>query len=111
MSKEKNVSESSIERYLVTQTKKIGGKSVKMVPTFENGIPDRQILYQGRTIFVELKKEGEKPAKLQVAFMQELNKHGFETRVIDSKELVDQLIRDLIDENGKRPLPASTRRS
>ncbi len=103
--------ESTLEKYLTKKVKDIGGKAVKMVPTFENGIPDRQVLYQGRTIFVELKKGGEKPAKLQVAFMQELNKHGFETRVIDSKELVDQLIRDLIDENGKRPLPASTRRS
>ena len=100
--------ESTLEKYLVKKVKNIGGKAVKMVPTFENGIPDRQVLYQGRTIFVELKKEGEKPAKLQVAFMRELNKHGFETRVIDSKELVDQLIRDLIDETGKRPLPAPT---
>jgi len=93
---------------LVTKIKSIGGKAVKMVPTFGNGIPDRQVLYKGRTIFVELKKEGEKPAKLQVAFMKELNKHGFETRVIDTKEQVNRLISDLINETGERPLPAPT---
>lgn len=100
--------ESTLEKYLTKKVKDIGGKAVKMVPTFENGIPDRQVLYKGRTIFVELKKEGGKPAKLQVAFMKELNKHGFETRVIDTKEQVNQLISDLINETGERPLPAPT---
>lgn len=87
--------EKQIENYLVNQIKKIGGKCIKMIPTFENGIPDRQILYKGRAIFVELKKEGEKAAPLQVAYMRELEKAGFETRVIDSTGQVDELINEL----------------
>lgn len=89
--------ESKIESYLVQQVKKIGGKAIKMVPTFENGIPDRQVLFKGRTIFVELKRSGEKPRPLQIEFMKQLEAHGFETRVIDSREQVDSLIENLLN--------------
>lgn len=87
--------EKAIEDYLKKRVREIGGKCIKMLPTFESGIPDRQILYKGRVVFVELKKEGKEARPLQVVYMQELNKHGFETRVIDTKEQVDELINAL----------------
>ena len=87
--------EKAIEDYLKKRVREIGGKCIKMLPTFESGIPDRQILYKGRAVFVELKKEGKEARPLQVVYMQELNKHGFETRVIDTKEQIDQLIKAL----------------
>jgi hypothetical protein len=87
--------EKAIEDYLKKRVREIGGKCIKMLPTFESGIPDRQILYRGRAVFVELKKEGKEARPLQVVYMQELNKHGFETRVIDTKEQVDELINAL----------------
>lgn len=87
--------ESPIERYLVAQVKKIGGKAIKMLPTYENGMPDRQVLYEGRAVFVELKATGKKPRALQVAFSKELAKVGFEVIVIDSKQGVDALVADL----------------
>lgn len=87
--------ESKIEKYLVKQVEAIGGKAYKMLPTFDAGIPDRLVLHKGRTVFVELKAPGEKPAKLQVNFLAELEKMEHETRVIDSLEGVDKLIVDL----------------
>lgn len=87
--------EKKIETYLVQRVKALGGMCIKMVPTFENGIPDRQVLYKGRTIFVELKSTGKKPRKNQIAYMQELEKAGFETLVIDSYTGVDAFIFDL----------------
>lgn len=90
--------EKAIEDYLKKRVREIGGKCIKMLPTFESGIPDRQVLYKGRVIFVELKKADKEPRKLQAVFMKELNKNGFETRVIDCKEEVDNLIHDL--QNG-----------
>jgi hypothetical protein len=87
--------EKAIEDYLKKRVREIGGKCIKMLPTFESGIPDRQILYKGRVVFVELKKEGKEARPLQVVYMQELNKQGFETRVIDTKEQIDQLIKAL----------------
>jgi hypothetical protein len=98
--------EKHIEAALVSRVKKIGGKCIKMLPTFEAGIPDRQVLYQGRAVFVELKAKGKRPSKLQVNFMKELKLAGFECRVIDSMEGVNQLISDLVNEKRSRPIPA-----
>jgi len=91
----KPIPESKIENYLKKRVEKIGGKCFKMIPTYNNGMPDRQVLYKGRVIFVEVKKATKTPRKLQAVFMKELNKNGFETRVIDCKEEVDELINDL----------------
>jgi hypothetical protein len=93
--KTKTPAEKTIENYLKKRVREIGGKCIKMIPTYENGIPDRQVLYKGRAIFVELKKQGKEARPLQVVYMQELNKQGFETRVIDTKEQIDQLIKAL----------------
>lgn len=87
--------EKNVEAYLVKQVKAIGGKAIKMLPTFEAGIPDRCVLHNGRTVFVELKKPGAEPRPLQVNFMAELNKMNHETRVIDSYAGVDELIKEL----------------
>ena len=89
-------SEKQIEQYLVKSIKQIGGMCIKMVPTYENGIPDRQVLYQGKSVFVELKAPGKKAAQLQVEYMKELEKAGFRTIVIDSKAGVDDFIHSLI---------------
>jgi hypothetical protein len=98
--------EKLLEANLTARVKKIGGKCIKMVPTFEAGIPDRQVLYKGRAVFVELKAMGKRPRKLQVNYMKELELAGFECRVIDSMEGVNQLISDLVNENRSRPIPA-----
>lgn len=92
--------EKVVEAYLRKRVKQIGGKCIKMVPTYENGIPDRQVLYKGLTVFVELKKEKENPRPLQVAYMNELEAQGFQTRIIRTKEEVEQLITFLVNAQG-----------
>jgi hypothetical protein len=98
--------EKHLEAVLVSRVKKIGGKCIKMVPTFEAGIPDRQVLYKGRAVFVELKAKGKKPRKLQINYMKELELAGFEVRVIDSMQGVNALIDELVNEKRSRPIPA-----
>jgi len=90
------MTEREIEQYLVKQIKKIGGKAIKMVPLHETGIPDRLVLYKGVAIFVELKAPGKKPRAIQVAYMKELNQYGFTALVIDSKEGVNEFVKQLI---------------
>jgi len=70
---------------------------VKLVPTYEAGIPDRLVLYKSCAVFVELKKPGEKPRKLQLAYMQQLERLGFECCVVDSYDGVDGLIHKLLE--------------
>jgi hypothetical protein len=91
-----NELEKNLERYLVNRVKQFGGKCIKMVPTYENGIPDRLVCLRGRTVFVELKRKGEKPRALQVQYMEELKAAGQEVAVIDSREQVEQLIADIL---------------
>lgn len=78
--------ESSIERYFVQQCKYRGMKVIKMVPTFEMGIPDRQVLWKGVSGFAEIKAPGKKPRANQVAYMKALSDAGFYTGVVDSRE-------------------------
>lgn len=89
------MNESKIEKYLVDRVKALGGKAIKMIPTYENGIPDRQVLLGGKTFFVELKKEGQNPDPLQVAYMKELERMGFNTFVLDSINAVDSFMSEI----------------
>ncbi len=97
--------EKSVERYLVNEVKVIGGKCIKLLPTFENGIPDRLVLYEGLAVFVELKRKDRIPDKLQLVYHKNLLKVGFQTRIIDDRQQVDQLISELVHENRKRSIP------
>lgn len=84
--------ETTVEQYLVSEVKRIGGKALKMVPTYQAGIPDRLVLYKGQSIFVELKAPGKSRSAVQVIFTQELADYGFEAQLIDSKTGVDSFI-------------------
>lgn len=85
--------ESRIEKRLIKEIEKIGGKALKFVSPGVSGVPDRIVLLpRGRVIFVELKAPGEKPEPLQVYRAEQLRKLGFEVKVIDSIEDIMQLI-------------------
>ncbi|GAK08987.1 VRR-NUC domain-containing protein [Geomicrobium sp. JCM 19038] len=63
-------------------------------------MPDRIVLLPGNvTIFVELKAPGKKPSKLQEATHRRIRNLGHEVLVIDSKEGVDQFIKERCDEH------------
>lgn len=87
--------ESTIEKYLISQCKKHDVFCLKN--TGMNGIPDRLLLKHGRYIFVELKRPGGKPRELQIAKMDELRRHEAEVIVVDSKEKVDAVVKDICD--------------
>jgi hypothetical protein len=87
-----SMTEAHIERILVKEVKALGGKAVKMIPTYEAGIPDRLVLFRGYAIFVELKRAGLKPKALQLRYMEELNRMGFHTEVIDSVEKIKEFL-------------------
>ena len=89
--------ESEIEKYLCKKVKEqLHGRAFKFVSPGFNGVPDRIVLVpMGRIYFVELKAPGKKMRKLQEWVAWELIKLGFEHRVIDTKEKVDEFIRQV----------------
>lgn len=88
--------ESYIESKFVRMCKEQGIKTMKMIPTYEAGIPDRQALYAGVSGFAEIKALGKKPRPLQLKYLSELKKAGFYVGVIDSEESAENWIREFL---------------
>lgn len=87
------VSEKSIERYLVDQAKKLGLPCLKYSNPNMAGYPDRLlVLPDGQVLWVELKSRGRKPTKLQQMRMAELSGLRHSVKVIDNRADVDALM-------------------
>lgn len=86
--------ESKIEQYLIAQwNKRTKGEAIKFVPLFFAGFPDRICLAKPAIIvFVELKKEGKQPRKLQEKVHRWLRGMLFRVEVIDTEADVDAFI-------------------
>lgn len=89
--------ERSVETYLREQVRRAGGIAYKWVSPGNNGVPDRIVIMPGgRVVFVELKATGRKPTQLQQYQHERLRALGCDVRVIDSREGVDELMREMI---------------
>ena len=88
--------ESKIERELRLQVKAIGGKAYKFSSPGNNGVPDRIVICKGKCYFVELKKPGEDLTPRQKVVKKHFKKLGFEVYKIDSVELVDKFISEVL---------------
>jgi len=88
--------ERSIEIYLRDRVREVGGWAPKWTSPGNSGVPDRIVIAPGgRVVFVELKAPGRKPTQLQLVQQGRLRALGCDVRVIDSREGVDELIREL----------------
>jgi hypothetical protein len=87
--------EKQIENYLRLEIKKIGGLALKFTSPNFSGVPDRIILYKGKTFFVEVKDEGKKLRPRQEFVKRQFEALGFQVLIIDSKEKIKKLINDL----------------
>ena len=88
--------ESKIERELRLQVKAIGGKAYKFSSPGNNGVPDRIVICKGKCYFVELKKPGEDLTPRQKVVKKHFKKLGFEVYKIDSVELIDKFISEVL---------------
>lgn len=69
--------EKEIEKLLVSEVRKAGGKAYKWVSPGNAGVPDRIVIFPGRApVFVELKAEGGRLTKLQRAQLRKLEELG-----------------------------------
>jgi hypothetical protein len=85
--------EIEVEDYLVEQAKAIGGEVRKLRWIGRNGAPDRVIMFEGKTIWVELKRPGTKRANPhQIREHERMRRAGQTVVLIDSFEGVDKLI-------------------
>ncbi len=88
--------ESTIERRLVKAVKAAGGLCYKFVSPGNPGVPDRiVILPDGRTIFVELKTEVGRLAKIQKWQHDELRRRGADVRTLKGADAVDAFVKEV----------------
>ncbi|MFR1104059.1 MAG: VRR-NUC domain-containing protein [Acutalibacteraceae bacterium] len=91
-----NLKESQIERNMVKRVRERGGLCYKFQSPGNPGVPDRIILTrEGHTVYVELKTEIGRLAKIQVWQIGEMRKRGADVRVVrgadEMRALVDEL--------------------
>lgn len=60
------------------------------------GVPDRIVVLNGHTVFVELKAPGGKPRPLQTARIAQLRAAGAQVHVVDTEEGAAALVSDLM---------------
>ena len=76
--------------------KEQGGLCLKFSSHTETGYPDRLLLLPGgRMAWVELKSRGRKPRRIQELRMESLRGLGFRVYVADSREKVEEIMRDM----------------
>lgn len=88
--------ESQIESYLVREVKKHGGLCFKFVSPGNPGVPDRIVITPaGKTVFVELKTDAGRLAKVQKWQRNELEKRGADVRVLFGIDAVKDFLREV----------------
>ena len=84
--------ESEIQKFTIKLLESKGWLVVKIIQTSKNGWPDLQAIKNGITIYIECKRQGEIPAKLQIFRHEQIEKAGATVLVIDSKEKAKEII-------------------
>lgn len=88
--------ESAIEARLVREVKKRGGLCYKFVSPGNPGVPDRiVILPGGRTVYVELKTEIGRLAKIQHWQIEEITARGADVRVLKGLDQVLAFLKEV----------------
>lgn len=91
--------ERDVEAWLRKQIEKLGGKALKFSSPGNNGVPDRiAILPGGRIWFIELKKDGKEPSKLQKWQAEQLRRLGCNVVTIigmeQARAWIEEVVRD-----------------
>lgn len=84
--------ESVIERYLVEQVEAAKGIARKLQWICRRGAPDRVVILNGHTLFVEVKAPGKAAEAHQLREHERLREAGATVFVIDSFEEVDRIV-------------------
>ena len=87
--------EKDIEKLLVSEVKKLGGRAYKWVSPGNNGVPDRIVIFPNQPpIFVELKTETGKLTNLQQIQIERLRELGQQVEVVKGISGLKQFFED-----------------
>ncbi|TLP73307.1 VRR-NUC domain-containing protein [Nesterenkonia sphaerica] len=83
--------ENHVEQYLRDRISDLDGICFKF-SSGVNGVPDRIVLINERTVFVELKAKNGRLSSLQKVQIDRTRARGADVRVMHTRELVDEFI-------------------
>lgn len=87
--------EKDIEKILVAEVRKLGGRAYKWVSPGNDGVPDRIVVLPGmRPVFVELKSDTGKLSTLQSVQIKRLLDFGQDVRILRGVWEVKQFLED-----------------
>ena len=93
----KPVLESKVESVIVHYAKAHGVWTRKFVAPATAGVPDRIFIYRGHVQFLEIKRPGGKPTKLQEFTMEQMIAVGAHVswvdNVADGKRVISQMLK------------------
>lgn len=84
--------EGYVEDYLKKKTRAAGYLCYKFVSPGIKGVPDDIIIHNGRVTFIETKSLTGTTSASQNKRISEMQSHGADVRVLNTRELVDKFI-------------------
>lgn len=98
MGKQENI----IETYFKDQCELYNILTFKFISPSQRGVPDQIALYNGVTYYVELKAPNKTQSAQQKLVMRKIRNAGCKYYLIDSKEGVNEFIKEIIQEGMKK---------
>lgn len=96
-----DISEKSIEKYLVKRSRELKWLCYKFSSPANAGVCDRILITtSGDDYFIELKTKRGKLSVLQEKFIKDMEEHGRSVFVFSSKEEIDDFIRVVMIKEG-----------
>lgn len=97
--------EREIEKVLVQEVKKLGGRAYKWVSPGNDGVPDRIVIFPGKPpVFLELKAERGRLSSLQRVQCKRLKELGQDVRVVYGIDGLSQFFQDMGYEETSKAL-------
>ena len=88
--------EKEIEEKLVEKVRGLNGLCLKFTSPSLTGVPDRMILLpKGKIGFVEVKRKGQRPKKIQRLRIKQLKELGFLVFVLDDREKIEEILDEI----------------
>lgn len=96
--------EGKIETYLIRKSEENGFICRKYVSPSRKGVPDRIVIANGHTVFIELKSETGKLSEIQKREIKRMLKQGADVRVYHNKKQIN----DFMNEANTWQMPETT---
>ena len=97
--------EKEIEKILVSEVKKLGGRAYKWTSPGNAGVPDRIVIFPGRRpVFVELKTDRGRLTSLQHVQCKRLKELGQDVRGVYGIDGLNQFFQDMGYEETSKAL-------